>query len=158
MENKTYYDCSGVQVSLASIVCVNDVLGTAEYNYRVLCNKCNGRGERNHFYKSKCMQCHGTGYSLVSTRTAYTLDKLFHVSPVAARKVRDAQFNARLKARDAEKSSFNSWYENHRELVDAIKGFTRANSFLDSLKSTLDMQRPLSEKQLAVAAKITGIN
>ncbi|MCU8651766.1 hypothetical protein OEZ66_43080, partial [Escherichia coli] len=67
-----YFDRSGMAIDNAKIKCIDSVKGTGEYIYRVTCNKCNGRGERNHFYKSRCIACNATGYSLVTTRTCYT--------------------------------------------------------------------------------------
>ncbi|MCY5841742.1 hypothetical protein OV762_26375, partial [Salmonella enterica subsp. enterica serovar 1,4,[5],12:i:-] len=72
-----YYDRSGIEISSAKIRCVDSVKGTAEYTFRILCDKCNGRGERKHFYRSRCMACKATGYSLETTRTAYTLNALY---------------------------------------------------------------------------------
>nr|UGK56839.1 hypothetical protein [Escherichia coli] len=58
-----YFDRSGMAIDNAKIKCIDSVKGTGEYIYRVTCNKCNGRGERNHFYKSRCIACNATGYS-----------------------------------------------------------------------------------------------
>lgn len=44
-----YYDRSGIEISSAKIRCVDSVKGTAEYTFRIVCDKCNGRGERKHF-------------------------------------------------------------------------------------------------------------
>ncbi|MBL5923220.1 hypothetical protein I7V28_19250 [Lelliottia amnigena] len=152
-----YFDRSGIEVSLSAIQCVNDVKGTAEYTYRVVCNKCNGRGERNHFYKSRCMVCNATGYSLITTRTAYTLDALRRSYPAAARKVADAEFRAKQNAVQARYSQFSIWCETHQNLLDALTAHTVKNNFLDSLKHTLSRRHPLSDKQIAVAEKILGL-
>ncbi|ECT3972861.1 hypothetical protein HA378_28465, partial [Escherichia coli] len=78
-----YFDRSGMAIDNAKIKCIDSVKGTGEYIYRVTCNKCNGRGERNHFYKSRCIACNATGYSLVTTRTCYTLTALYRIYPEA---------------------------------------------------------------------------
>ena len=122
-----YFDQSGIEIDNAKIQCIDSVKGTGEYIYRVTCNKCKGRGERKHFYRSPCMACNGTGYSLVTTRTCYTL------------------------------SAFNLWCKSNQELVDAITQQDGENRFLNSLKSTLSRKYPLSDKQLTVAARILGI-
>ncbi|EBG2148422.1 hypothetical protein FIP36_16895 [Salmonella enterica] len=151
-----YYDHSGLEVSASKIQCENSVNGTAEYTHRVMCSKCNGRGERKHFYKSRCMACNATGYSLITTRTAYSLAALRRTYPAVARKVSDAIFNAQLRVVATKKSQFASWCESHQELVNAITNNTTKNNFLESLKSTLSRNHPLSEKQIAVAEKILG--
>lgn len=38
-----YYDRSGIEISSAKIRCVDSVKGTAEYTFRIVCDKCNGR-------------------------------------------------------------------------------------------------------------------
>lgn len=153
---KKYYDRSGIEVLSSSIQCIDDVKGTAEYTYRVLCSKCNGRGERKHFYKSRCMACNATGYSLITTRTAYTLDSLRRSYPAAARKVADAEFRARQNTAQARYSQFSIWCEAHQNLLDAISAHPAKSNFLDSLKHTLSRRHPLSDKQIEVAEKILG--
>nr|WP_251077303.1 hypothetical protein [Escherichia coli] len=44
------------------------------------------------------------------------------------------------------------------KMVDAITQQSSSNNFLESLKSSLTHQRQLSDKQLAVAARILGIH
>ncbi|NTZ41102.1 hypothetical protein EXW94_26245 [Enterobacter sp. JMULE2] len=151
-----YYDRSGIEVLESSIQCIDDVKGTAEYTFRVLCSKCNGRGERKHFYKSRCMACNATGYSLITTRTAYTPEALRRSYPAAARKVADAEFKARQNAAQARYSQFSIWCETHQTLLDAISAHSGKSNFLDSLKHTLSRRHPLSDKQIAVAEKILG--
>ena len=153
-----YYDRSGIEVSPSAIQCIDDIKGTAEYTYRVKCNKCNGRGERNHFYKSRCIACNATGYSLITTRTAYSTNALRRSYPAAARKVFNAEFNARQKALQARRSQFLAWCEIHQKLLDALSVHPAQNNFLDSLKSILGRHHPLSDKQVAVAEKILGLN
>lgn len=152
-----YFDRSGMVIDSAKIQCINSVKGTGEYIFRVTCNKCNGRGERNHFYKSRCTNCNSTGYSLVTTRTCYTLTALYRTNPEAARKISAAQAAERQRAVQSKTSAFNFWCQSHQELVDAITKQGGENSFLNSLKSTLSRKYPLSDKQLTVAARILGI-
>lgn len=152
-----YFDRSGMAIDNAKINCIDSVKGTGEYIYRVTCNKCNGRGERNHFYKSRCIACNATGYSLVTTRTCYTLTALYRIYPEAARKISAAQAAERQRAVQSKTSAFNLWCQNHQELVDAITQQDGENSFLNSLKSTLSRKFPLSDKQLTVAARILGM-
>lgn len=96
-----YYDRSGIEISSAKIRCVDSVKGTAEYTFRIVCDKCNGRGERKHFYRSRCMACKATGYSLETTRTAYTLNALYRINAQAARKVSASLQDERLRTESA---------------------------------------------------------
>lgn len=152
-----YFDQGGIEIDNAKIQCIDSVKGTGEYIYRVTCNKYKGRGERKHFYRSRCMACNGTGYSLVTTRTCYTLSALYRTYPEAARKISAAQAVVRQRAVQSKTSAFNLWCKSNQELVDAITQQDGENSFLNSLKSTLSRKYPLSDKQLTVAARILGI-
>ncbi|CAM7107910.1 MULTISPECIES: hypothetical protein [Escherichia] len=152
-----YFDRSGTAIDHAKIQCIDSVKGTGEYIYRVICNKCKGRGERKHFYKSRCIACNATGYSLVTTRTCYTLNALYRTYPEAARKISAAQEVERQHAFKSKSSAFSLWCQSHQEMVDAITQQDGENSFLNSLKSTLSRKYPLSDKQLTVAARILGI-
>ena len=153
-----YYDRSGIEISSAKIRCVDSVKGTAEYTFRIVCDKCNGRGERKHFYRSRCMACKATGYSLETTRTAYTLNALYRINAQAARKVSASLQDERLRTESAHSSAFTAWCRSHQKMVDAIPQQSSSNNFLESLKSSLTHQRQLSDKQLAVAARILGIH
>lgn len=153
-----YYDRSGIEISSARICCVDSVNGTADYSFRILCDKCRGKGERKHFYKSRCMACNSTGYSLETTRTAYTLNALYRINAPAARKVSASLQQERLRTQSAHTSAFTAWCRSHQKMVDAITQQSSSNNFLESLKSSLTHQRQLTDKQLAVAARILGIH
>ncbi|MFP1529515.1 hypothetical protein ACLB1R_35790 [Escherichia coli] len=103
------------------------------------------------------MACKATGYSLETTRTSYTLNALYRINAQAARKVSASLQNERLRTENTT-SAFNAWCRSHQKMVDAITQQSSSNNFLESLKSSLTHQRQLSDKQLAVAARILGIH
>lgn len=155
MSNQKWYDCNGQEISASRIENVDFTLGIADYVHRVTCNVCCGKGERNHFYRSNCHNCHGTGYSLITKRTAYQLFALKRIKPVIGR---DIEFKTRMAAGNAQADKYNIWYMSHQNVVDAINSSTRENNFLMSLKSILEKKFTLSEKQILAAAKILGVN
>lgn len=126
-----YFDRSGMAIDNAKIKCIDSVKGTGEYIYRVTCNKCNGRGERNHFYKSRCIACNATGYSLVTTRTCYTLTALYRIYPEAARKISAAQAAERQRAVQSKTSAFNLWCQNHQETGGRHHAARRREQFFE---------------------------
>ncbi|MGE9665422.1 hypothetical protein ACQPWO_33045, partial [Escherichia coli] len=64
------------------------------------------------------MACKATGYSLETTRTAYTLNALYRINAQAARKVSASLQNERLRTENAHNSAFNAWCRSHQKMVD----------------------------------------
>lgn len=150
LKKTSWYDISGKVISSGRVSNVDLKKGKGEYEYRAVCDRCNGSGVVKRFYRSQCTKCHSSGYLFTTKREVYTLNALFTVNrPVACRIYRE------IKSLTAEAipTVLENWIASNFGLVNQIKQRATDNSFLKSLTEKLTAGRILTEKQLSAAKR-----
>ena len=158
MKAHQWFDYSGKEVFACSVGNIDEKNGTGEYTFRQLCTYCRGKGVHRQFFGSKCSRCNGTGYSLESKRTAYTLSALFIKNRPAAtgiyKRQKDAELSKAVAASLTRQTDFTIWKARNEQVVAGIAALADKNSFMGSLNGQLEMHKMLSSRQLEVAEKI----
>ncbi|MCE9984173.1 hypothetical protein LZ656_17515 [Leclercia adecarboxylata] len=158
MKAQQWFDYSGKEVFACSVGNIDEKTGTGEYTFRQLCTYCRGKGVYRQYYSSKCSNCNGTGYSLESKRTAYTLHALFIKNRPAAtgiyKRQKEAERSKEVTASLTRQTDFTIWRARNERVVAGIASLAAKNSFMASLNGQLEMHKMLSPRQLEVAAKI----